>query len=100
MASAGIRNEQSFDVKVQVIDLSRARADWLDPRLRCPEMEALARSEALIVNIDYPWAWRAYHHPVAHRHPGWGGPRRVHHGQGRHAQRGDRGCHDPLGRSR
>lgn len=55
------RNEQSFDVEVQVIDLSRARAGWLDPRLCCPEMERLARSQALIVNIDYPLGMAAYH---------------------------------------
>ncbi len=43
-----------FDVEVQVIDLQRLDAATADPRLRGASAEALARSEALIINIDYP----------------------------------------------
>ncbi len=55
------RSEQSFDVEVQVIELARLRPDWLDPRLREPELERLRSSEALIVNIDYPLGMAAFH---------------------------------------
>ena len=49
-----------FEVDAQVMELRRLRADWLDPRLCVPGVEALARSEALILNIDYPLGMAAY----------------------------------------
>lgn len=58
----GIRRIAShgFDVTVQLIDLSRLRSDWVDPRLRRTDLDALARSDAVIVNIDYPLGAGAY----------------------------------------
>lgn len=55
------RSEQSFDVEIQVLELARIRPDWVDPRLRGPEMDRLRSSEALIVNIDYPLGMAAFH---------------------------------------
>lgn len=49
-----------FDVEVQVMELSRVRPDWLDPRLRLPGIESLRESEALIINIDFPLGMAAY----------------------------------------
>jgi hypothetical protein len=45
---------------VQVVELSRLNADALDPRLRVPGIEALAKSDALLVNIDFPLGMAAY----------------------------------------
>ena len=50
-----------IDVDAQVIELSRLRADLLDPRLHVPGIDALASSDATIVNIDYPLGMAAYH---------------------------------------
>jgi hypothetical protein len=60
--ACGIRRIPShgFDVTVQRIDLRRLRPDWVDPRLRRPDLEALAGSEAVVVNIDYPLGAAAY----------------------------------------
>ncbi len=49
-----------FDVEVQVIDLKRFDPGTADPRLRGVAADALARSEALIVNIDYPLGMSAH----------------------------------------
>ena len=49
-----------FDVEVQVFELCRLRPDFLDPRLQIPGIEALPRSDALIINIDFPLGMAAY----------------------------------------
>jgi len=49
------------DVDVQLIELSKVDPAHVDPRLLVPGLERLARSEALIVNIDYPLGMAAYH---------------------------------------
>jgi hypothetical protein len=60
--ACGIRRFAShgFDVTVQLLELRRLRTDWLDPRLQSPQLAALAESEAMIVNIDYPLGAAAY----------------------------------------
>ncbi len=60
----GIRHIDSrhvFDVAAQVVELRALRPDWLDPRLRIPGIERIARSDAIIFNIDYPLGMGAYH---------------------------------------
>lgn len=62
-AACGIHrfiSQRSFDVEIQVIELSRLCPDWVDPRLRLAGLPALANSPALIVNIDYPLGMAAY----------------------------------------
>ena len=62
--SCGIRHIDShhvFDVAAQIVELRALRPDWLDPRLRVPGIERLARNDALILNIDYPLGMGAYH---------------------------------------
>ena len=49
------------DVDVQIIHLSKIDPANLDPRLVVPGLERLARSDAYIVNIDYPLGMAAYH---------------------------------------
>jgi hypothetical protein len=63
-ALCGIRHIDShhvFDVEAQVIEIARLRPDWFDPRLEMPNLGSLARSDAVIVNIDYPLGMGAYH---------------------------------------
>ncbi len=67
-AAAGVRSISSpgkIDVDAQVIDLSLLRPEHLDPRVRVPGIERLARSRAVIINIDYPLGMAAYHHLTA-----------------------------------
>ena len=64
-AAGGIRSIASpgkIDVAAQVIELSQLRPENLDPRVQVPGIEGLARSRAVILNIDYPLGMAAYHH--------------------------------------
>ena len=47
-------------VPAQIIPLAKLHADRLDPRLGEVDAEALASSEAAVVNIDYPLGLAAY----------------------------------------
>jgi hypothetical protein len=49
------------DVDAQVIELSRLDPACLDPRLHVAGLERLQRSEAIILNIDYPLGMAAYY---------------------------------------
>ncbi len=63
-ARCGIKHIEShhvFDVEAQVIEVSRLRPEWFDPRLDMPGLEKLAASNAVIINIDYPLGMSAYH---------------------------------------
>ena len=63
-ALCGIKHIDShhvFDVEAQVIEMSRLRPDWFDPRLKGRNLDLLANSDAVIVNIDYPLGMGAYH---------------------------------------
>lgn len=55
-----IPSEHAFDIEVQVVELNRLIPTCLDSRLRLPNIENLTRSNALIVNIDYPLGMAAY----------------------------------------
>jgi hypothetical protein len=62
----GIRrvpSQQTFDMEAQVIDLSQLDPAGMDPRLSegISGLEKLARSDALILNVDYPLGMAAYH---------------------------------------
>lgn len=67
-AEAGIRSVESpgrVDVNAQIFDLPALIPERLDPRVRLDGVEALASSDAVIVNIDYPLGLAAYHHLTA-----------------------------------
>ncbi|MDZ4158735.1 MAG: hypothetical protein U1B80_03000, partial [Anaerolineaceae bacterium] len=49
-----------FDIDAQVIDLSKLDPAALDPRLSDADCSFLKRSDALILNIDYPLGLAAY----------------------------------------
>lgn len=51
-----------LDVTAQLFELRKIRADRLDPRVEVEGLSALADSDAVIINIDYPLGMAAYHH--------------------------------------
>ncbi len=51
-----------LDVHAQLVEINKLRPEGLDPRVRVPGIEALAESDAVIINIDYPLGMAAYHH--------------------------------------
>jgi hypothetical protein len=55
-----LRSHTALRVPAQIIPLSDLQADALDPRLGQVDAAALAASDALIVNIDYPLGVAAY----------------------------------------
>ncbi len=56
-----VPSRHGFDIEAQVIEMRRLRPEWLDSRLRDATDEmALSRSDALILNIDYPLGLAAY----------------------------------------
>jgi hypothetical protein len=57
-----IASPGKIDVDAQVIDLAELRPEMLDPRVIVPGIERLAKSRAVIINIDYPLGMAAYHH--------------------------------------
>ncbi len=63
-AAAGIttlRVPLGPDVDAQVIELSKLRPSTLDPRLSdLPHLDLVARSDALILNVDYPLGQACY----------------------------------------
>jgi hypothetical protein len=56
-----IPSSQTFDLEAQVIELAKLDPATVDPRLRDLPLERLADSSALILNIDYPLGFAAYH---------------------------------------
>jgi hypothetical protein len=57
---ARIASEHVFDVTAQVIELRKVKHEWMDPRLRQEGLQALGRSDAVLLNIDYPLGMAAY----------------------------------------
>ncbi|MGC8779603.1 MAG: DUF6909 family protein [Anaerolineae bacterium] len=51
----------TLDISAQVIELARLDPRRLDERVQMPGLEALANSAALIINVDYPLGFAAYH---------------------------------------
>ncbi len=51
----------ALDISAQVIELRALDPARFDPRLQMPGLEALRDSRALIVNVDYPLGFAAYH---------------------------------------
>lgn len=53
-------SQHVFDIEVQVIELAKLVPDCMDPRLIIPGIEKLKKSNALIINIDFPLGMAAY----------------------------------------
>ena len=63
-ARSGIRSvehDAHVEVSAQIVELSKLRPELFDPRVRVDGVEMLARSDARILNIDYPLGMAAYH---------------------------------------
>ncbi len=63
-AEAGILNysqRQTLDLPAQVIDLRNLSPERMDTRVRVRKIETLKESRAMIVNIEYPLGFAAYH---------------------------------------
>ena len=55
-----VPSKQTFDVQAQIFDLSMIDPALIDRRTAIDGMDRLSKSEALIVNIDYPLGIAAY----------------------------------------
>ncbi len=55
-----IPSEHGPDITAEIVDLSKLRPEWVDPRIRLEGFERLAESDGLILNIDYPLGMGAY----------------------------------------
>ena len=55
-----IPSDHGFEMDSQIIDLSKVNPEWIDPRLCLDGIGTLKRSDALILNIDYPLGMAAY----------------------------------------
>jgi hypothetical protein len=63
-AAAGILRfdaPSSLDISAQIVQLREVDPARLDPRLQTAGLEALRDNQALIVNVDYPLGFAAYH---------------------------------------
>jgi Family of unknown function (DUF6909) len=49
-----------LEIDAQIFELSKLHQTDIDPRCRMPYMDYLARSQAIILNIDYPLGMAAY----------------------------------------
>ena len=55
-----IPGEHSFDLEAQVIELARLTPEDLDPRLSPEDKMVFQKSDAVILNVDYPLGLAAY----------------------------------------
>ncbi len=55
-----INARHGLEIDAQIFELARLRPTDIDPRCRMSGMDRLARSEAIILNIDYPLGMAAY----------------------------------------
>jgi hypothetical protein len=56
-----VENPLYFDVAAQVVELKSLRSNCFDRRISLDGLEALAESDAVIFNVDYPLGMAAYH---------------------------------------
>ena len=55
-----VTSAQNFDIEAQVIPMSKMSQAALDPRLQAEDNHLLEKSDAIILNIDYPLGLAAY----------------------------------------
>ena len=55
-----VSSEHSFDVDAQIIELNQICPETLDSRLQNGDLSFLAKSDAILLNIDYPLGMAAY----------------------------------------
>jgi hypothetical protein len=55
-----VTSEHSFDIDAQLFELNCIIPDSLDPRLQDGDLEFLSKSDAILLNIDYPLGMAAF----------------------------------------
>jgi len=55
-----ITSEHSFEIDAQIIELNQICPDTVDPRLQDGNLSFLSKSDAVLLNIDYPLGMAAY----------------------------------------
>ncbi len=55
-----VSSQHSFDVDAQVIELNQLCPNTFDPRLQDGDLSFFAKSDAVLLNIDYPLGMAAY----------------------------------------
>jgi hypothetical protein len=55
-----VNARHGLEIDAQVFELARLRPMEIDPRCRMPGMNLLAKSQSIILNIDYPLGMAAY----------------------------------------
>jgi Family of unknown function (DUF6909) len=55
-----VSSQHSFDIDAQIIELKQICPDTFDPRLQDGDLSFLTKSDAIILNIDYPLGMAAY----------------------------------------
>jgi hypothetical protein len=55
-----ITSEHSFEIDAQIIELNQICPDTVDPRLQDDNLSFLSKSDAVLLNIDYPLGMAAY----------------------------------------
>jgi hypothetical protein len=55
-----ISSEHSFEIDAQIIELNQICPDTIDPRLQDGNLSFLTKSDAVLLNIDYPLGMAAY----------------------------------------
>src|ERR1019366_4984400 len=55
-----VGSRYGLEIDALIIELSKLRPTQVDPRCRMPNMDYLAKSQAIILNIDYPLGMAAY----------------------------------------
>ncbi len=55
-----ISSEHNFELDAQIMELNKICPETIDPRLQDGELGFLSKSDALLINIDYPLGMAAY----------------------------------------
>ncbi len=55
-----VQSVHAFDVEAQLIEVKNINRDYVDPRLQKTDFNRLAKSNAVVLNIDYPLGEAAY----------------------------------------
>jgi hypothetical protein len=55
-----INARHGIEIDAQICEVARLRPEDIDPRCRMPHLQYLTKSDAVIVNIDYPLGMAAY----------------------------------------
>ncbi len=58
---ARVPSQHTFDLEVQIIDLAEIDPETVDQRLQDLPLDKMRDSDAIILNIDYPLGFAAYH---------------------------------------